>query len=122
MHWTACAERIIITLMVSEDTMQDCDPGLAAAPLPSRNLLEFLGWVASRPRSYVEAMEAWRTSCPRLSIWEDATGDDLVRMEQAGAASQGQAVVRLTDRGAALLTRGESAPAASAPGVQDDLP
>ncbi len=96
--------------------MQDRDPGLATLPLPSPNLLEFLGWVASRPRTYADAMEAWRTSCPCLSVWEDATGDDLVRVEQ------GQAVVRLSDRGAALLKRAGSAPAASAPGLRGDLP
>ena len=33
---------------------------------------QFLAWVADRPRTYAEAMEAWRSSCPRLSIWEDA--------------------------------------------------
>ena len=75
---------------------------------PSRNLLEFLGWAASRSRSYAETMEAWRTSCPRLSVWEDATSDDLVRVEQVGATCQGQAVVQLTDRGAALLNRSQS--------------
>ena len=40
--------------------------------------LDFLRWVAKQPRSYEEAMEAWRTSCPRLSIWEDALADGLV--------------------------------------------
>src|SRR5262249_45361315 len=35
--------------------------------------LQFLAWLAERPRSYAETMEAWRTSCPRLSVWEDAT-------------------------------------------------
>jgi len=34
-----------------------------------RQLLE---WVAARPRTYDEALEVWRTSCPRLSVWEDA--------------------------------------------------
>ena len=35
----------------------------------TRQLLE---WVAARPRTYDEALEVWRTSCPRLSVWEDA--------------------------------------------------
>ncbi len=35
-------------------------------------LLDFVEWVANRPRTYAEAMEAWRTSCPRLTIWEDS--------------------------------------------------
>jgi hypothetical protein len=42
---------------------------------------QFLIWVADRPRTYADAMEAWRSTCPRLSIWEDALGDELVRLE-----------------------------------------
>lgn len=72
------------------------------------NLLEFLGWVAARPRTYADAMEAWRTSCPRLSAWEDATGNDLVRLEQGKAAPHGQAAVLLTERGAAFLNLGHA--------------
>ena len=35
-------------------------------------LLDLLEWIAQTPRPYAEVMEAWRTSCPRLSVWEDA--------------------------------------------------
>ena len=34
--------------------------------------LDLLRWLAAEPRTYAETMEAWRTSCPRLTIWEDA--------------------------------------------------
>ena len=44
---------------------------------------QFLAWVAEAPRSYIDA-EAWRRSCPHLSIWEDAIGAGLVRFEDAG--------------------------------------
>ena len=47
---------------------------------PSLIMIQFLSWVADRPRSYAEAMDAWRTSCPRLSVWEDAVIEDLVRL------------------------------------------
>lgn len=40
--------------------------------------LELLAWVASRERSYAETMEAWRSHCPRLMVWEDALADRLV--------------------------------------------
>lgn len=43
--------------------------------------IQFLHWVAAGPRSYAEVMEAWRTSCPRLTIWEDAMLDGLVRYQ-----------------------------------------
>jgi hypothetical protein len=64
-------------------------------------LLEFLGWVASQPRTYADAMEAWRSSCPRHSIWEDALLNGLVEVESAGR--RGQARVKLTARGKSLL-------------------
>lgn len=41
-------------------------------------LLDLVEWVAARPRSYRETMEAWRTSCPRLAIWEDAINGHFV--------------------------------------------
>jgi hypothetical protein len=60
-------------------------------------MTQFLEWVASGPRSYAEAMEVWRTSCPRFTIWEDAFLAGLVRLERSGAT--GQEVVTLTDIG-----------------------
>ena len=84
------------------------------ADTPSLIMIQFLTWVADRPRNYAETMDAWRTSCPRLSVWEDAVIADLVRMEgESGRA------VKLTERGAAVLrqarnqeTRPTSAPSA----------
>jgi hypothetical protein len=35
-------------------------------------ILDFLEWIAARPRPYSEVMDVWRTSCPRLTVWEDA--------------------------------------------------
>ena len=40
-----------------------------------RDLVE---WVANEPRLYTEVLEAWRTSCPRLTVWEDAVDRGLV--------------------------------------------
>ena len=61
---------------------------------------QFLAWVEEAPRSYADA-EAWRRSCPHLSIWEDAISDGLVRF-QNGNSMQGSRLV-LTARGRALL-------------------
>lgn len=44
--------------------------------------LQLLEWVAERARSYPETIEAWKSSCPRLTIWEDAVAAGLVRIEQ----------------------------------------
>lgn len=67
------------------------------------SLIQFLDWVASQPRSYGEAMDAWRTSCPRLSVWEDAIGDGLVRLDGSDAGGMRESAVRLTARGRTLL-------------------
>ena len=61
---------------------------------------QFLAWVAEAPRSYADA-EAWRRSCPHLSIWEDAISDGLVRFEPDKSMQQSRLVV--TARGRALL-------------------
>ena len=41
-------------------------------------LHDLLAWLAARERPYGEVMEAWRTSCPRLPVWEEATERGLV--------------------------------------------
>jgi len=63
---------------------------------------QFLTWVSDRPRTYGDAMDAWRSTCPRLSIWEDALGDELVRLD-SGTGGLSQCRVVLTERGRALL-------------------
>ena len=35
-------------------------------------VLDLVEWIARAPRPYAEVMEAWRTSCPRLPVWEEA--------------------------------------------------
>ncbi len=73
-------------------------------------LLQFLAWVASRTRTYAEAMDAWRTSCPRLSVWEDALIDGLIQVEGTNPAQ-----VALTPRGRAVLAASTSAPLGPGP-------
>ena len=78
---------------------------------PSKALtLQFLAWVAETPRTYADAMEAWRSTCPRQSIWEDAILDGLIAFH--GARTRNQSRVALTAKGRALLCASEpSAPA-----------
>jgi hypothetical protein len=61
--------------------------------------LEFLDWVSSRRRTYAEAMEAWQTTCPRHSVWEDALTNGFIRLE----SQDHQCEVTLTARGKAML-------------------
>jgi hypothetical protein len=41
---------------------------------------DLLAWIDAEPRTYAETMDAWRTHCPRLSIWEDAVLGGLVEV------------------------------------------
>ena len=41
-------------------------------------ILDLLEWLGTGPRPYYEVLDAWRTSCPRLPVWEDANDRGLV--------------------------------------------
>ena len=62
---------------------------------------DLLGWLADGPRPYAEVMDAWRTSCPRLTIWEDSV--------DAGLVQRRQDTVHITDRGREFLRRHSTA-------------
>jgi hypothetical protein len=76
------------------------DEGAHMAERASLIMLQFLAWVADRPRTYGETMDAWRSTCPQLSVWEDAVIGGLVRLRTGAGRS-----VRLTARGRALIER-----------------
>lgn len=65
--------------------------------------LELLAWIARRPRTYREAIETWRSNCPRLSVWEDALAEGLVEIVRNGGANGSS--VTLTAAGIAALER-----------------
>jgi len=65
--------------------------------------LQFLSWLASRPRSYGEVKDAWRSTCPRLTIWEDAVESGLIEFQNGGERLSDRSEVTLTARGRALL-------------------
>ncbi len=62
-------------------------------------VLDLLEWVAKRERNYEEVMDAWRTSCPRLPVWEEANDRGFVMRDQAN----GRCLVRITSSGLAFL-------------------
>jgi hypothetical protein len=64
-------------------------------------VLDLLEWLVKRERSYEEVMDAWRTSCPKLPIWEEANDRGLVKKEELN----GRCVVRISSSGGALLAR-----------------
>ncbi|HEY2592576.1 MAG TPA: hypothetical protein VGK33_01600 [Chloroflexota bacterium] len=75
-----------------------------ALPLdaPLALVVQLLAWVEARPRTYAETMEAWRTSCPRLPVWEDAREHGLVAVVPGDGGMREQAVC-LTAEGRAFL-------------------
>ena len=75
--------------------IQEVPRGLSAESAPALLLRELLVWVEDRPRSYDETIEAWRSSCPRHPVLDDAFTDGLVRVEGG--------VVVLTEGGRRLL-------------------
>ena len=84
-------------------TASDPEAVPASASLDSMNhapdvaapTLQLLAWIVERSPSYPETIEVWKTSCPRLSVWEDALADELVRVARGR--------VSLTTRGNDLL-------------------
>ena len=58
-------------------------------------VLDLLEWLTSRNRSYEETMDAWRTSCPRLPVWEEALDRGFVSI----AKGHGESAVRVTQAG-----------------------
>jgi hypothetical protein len=46
-------------------------------------ILDLLEWMGPTPRPYAEVLEAWRTSCPRLPVWEDANDRGFIARHRA---------------------------------------
>jgi hypothetical protein len=64
--------------------------------------VQFLEWLAARPRRYAEVRDAWSSTCPLNCAWEDAIADELVRHGADG-------YIVLTERGHARLDKGTPA-------------
>ena len=63
-------------------------------------VLDLVEWVARQPRPYSEVIATWRTSCPRLTIWEDAVDSGYVSRSSASGL---EAMVVVTEAGRKLL-------------------
>ena len=63
-------------------------------------VLDLVEWVAKEPRPYAQVLDAWRTSCPRLTVWEEAVDRGLVKRKPV--AGQGT-MVEVTASGARFL-------------------
>ncbi len=70
-------------------------------PVVESLVLDLLEWLAKGERPYDEVMAAWRTSCPRLPVWEEANDRGYV----VNAFVDGRPVVRITQSGLTRLGR-----------------
>jgi len=64
-------------------------------------MVDLLSWLAKGERNYEEVMEAWRTSCPKLPVWEEANDRGLVTRDRPHDRS----IVKITQAGLAYLAR-----------------
>ena len=73
--------------------------------------LQFLDWIAATPRTYGDVIDAWRTSCPRLPVWEEAIAKGLVR--RTNGSSMREAKVLITHKGRQALKTAHVPPIAT---------
>jgi hypothetical protein len=59
-------------------------------------VFDLVEWVGKEPRTYRQVMDAWRTSCPRLTVWEEALDRGLlVRCgEKVAVTEKGRSFMR----------------------------
>ena len=67
---------------------------------PDALVLDFVEWIAASRRRYADVMDAWKTSCPRLTIWEDAADGGYVARETIAGLGT---MVAVTEAGEKLL-------------------
>ena len=75
---------------------------LSEPSAPRALIIELLQWLDARPRTYSETMEAWRTSCPRMPVWEDAIDGELIKVV-SNSLDMSESAVMLTPLGRAVL-------------------
>ena len=63
-------------------------------------IVDLLEWIARAPRPYAEVMEVWRTSCPRLPVWEEANARGFLEQRHPAGSP---AVVVITEAGSRRL-------------------
>ena len=81
--------------------VEPADNGSGMTQTVEALVLDMLEWLSRRERSYTETMDAWRTSCPRLPVWEDASDRGLIVKEHR----QGQLMVKISASGLAFLAQ-----------------
>ena len=82
-------------------------------------ILDLLEWIDREPRSYAEVIDAWRTSCPRLTVWEDAIDRGFAMRKHAPGA---EVTIALTQSGRDFLRERRRSVPVSTPAGAHPLP
>jgi hypothetical protein len=82
-----------VALLIAEATMPDPVDAL---------VIDLLEWIGPGARPYSEVIDAWRTSCPRLPVWEEANARGYIVSEHRTGAG---ALISLSSAGRALLNQ-----------------
>jgi hypothetical protein len=80
-------------------------------PVVEALIVDLLQWLSIRERSYEDAMDAWRTSCPKLPVWEDANDRGLVTITLDEV--NGRCIVCVSTSGRTFLEQRTKHPAPS---------
>jgi hypothetical protein len=65
-------------------------------------ILDLLEWIGPKGRPYREVMDAWRTSCPRLPVWEEANERGLLDHQRVEGSDT---VISVSAQGAKFLSQ-----------------
>jgi hypothetical protein len=74
-------------------------------------VLDLVTWLAESPRPYQQVMEAWRTSCPRLPVWEEANDRELVAHRGTMVLPTAKGLALLASRGRKVACTTQIGPA-----------
>jgi D-3-phosphoglycerate dehydrogenase len=81
-------------------------------------VLDLLEWIGPRSRPYADVMDAWRTSCPRLPVWEEANARGYLAMIRSPDGTPSVALTAL-GRTELRMRRRLDFPDAAVPGADD---
>ena len=86
-------------------------------------VIDLLEWIGPESKPYPEVIDAWRTSCPRLPVWEEANARGYIIRKHADGIGT---LISVSALGLALLNEhrhaGESSPIEPGTPVGSDLP
>ena len=83
-------------------TLSSLEPEVPVAETVDILILDLLAWIGPNPRPYAEVLEAWRTSCPRLPVWEEANDRGYISRRRAPGQP---ALISVSAAGAEHLTK-----------------